>query len=52
MAERLRVIMEFSKSKEKDLLLYKELIKYSNSGAAAKDMLYGVIPLPKFNNEE
>lgn len=52
MAERLRVIMEFSKNKEKDLLLYQELIKYSNPGAIAKDMLYGVISLPKFNNED
>ena len=51
-AERLRVIMEFSKSREKDLILYQELIKYSNPGAIAKDMLYGVIPLPKLNNEE
>lgn len=47
MAERLRVIMEFSKNKDKDLQLYQELIKYSNPGATAKDMLFGVAPLPK-----
>lgn len=46
-AERLRVVVEFSKSKEQDLLLYKELIKYSNPQAVVKDMLFGVIPLPK-----
>ena len=51
MAERLRVIMEFSKNKEKDLLLYQELIKYSNPGSVAKDMIFGVIPLPKIENE-
>lgn len=47
MAERLRVVMEFSKNKEKDLLLYQELIKYSNPGATVKDMLYGIAPLPE-----
>lgn len=52
MAERLRVIMEFSKSKEKDLQLYQELCKYSNSGATAKDMIFGIVPLPKLKNEE
>lgn len=50
MAERLRVILEFSKNKEKDLQMYGELIKYSNPGAVAKDMLFGVIPLPKLSN--
>lgn len=30
MSERLRVILEFSKSKERELLLHQELIKYSN----------------------
>lgn len=47
MAERLRVVMEFSKNKEKDLLLYQELIKYSNPGSTAKDMLFGIVPLPE-----
>lgn len=46
MPERLRIIMEFSKNKEKDILMYQELMKYSNPGAIAKDMLFGVIPLP------
>lgn len=50
MAERLRVIMEFSKKKERDLKLYQELIKYSNPGAVVKDMLYGIIPLPNVIN--
>lgn len=50
MAERLRIILEFSKGKEKDLLMYQELIKYSNPGATVKDMLNGIIPLPKVSN--
>lgn len=50
LAERLRVIMEFSKGKEKDLLMYQELMKYSNPGAVAKDMLFGVIPLPNVSD--
>lgn len=50
MSERLRVILEFSKSKERELLLYQELIKYSNPGAAVKDMLFGVTPLPIVEN--
>lgn len=50
MAERLRVIIEFSKKKERDLKLYQELIKYSNPGAVVKDMLYGIIPLPNVIN--
>lgn len=50
MAERLRVVIEFSKKREQDLLLYQELIKYSNPGSIAKDMLLGVIQLPSVNN--
>lgn len=50
MAERLRVVIEFSKRREQDLLLYQELIKYSNPGSIVKDMLLGVIALPNVNN--
>ncbi len=50
MAERLRVILEFSKNKEKDLLMYQELMKYSNPGSTVKDMLFGVTPLPNVDN--
>lgn len=46
MSERLRVVLEFSKNKENELLLYQELIRYSNPAAIVKDMLFGVIPLP------
>lgn len=56
MSERLRVILEFSKGKEKDLLMYQQLLKFSNPGAAVKDMLNGLIPLPNVSivseNEE
>ena len=47
MAERLRIVVEFSKTKEKDLLLYKKLLEHSNPGATIKDILFGVTPLPK-----
>ena len=50
MAERLRVIIEFSKNKEKDILMYQEFMKYSNSGATVKDMLFKVTPLPNIYN--
>lgn len=50
MAERLRVVIEFSKRREQDLLLYQELIKYSNPGSIVKDMLLGVIALPNIHN--
>ena len=50
MAERLRVVIEFSKRREQDLLLYQELIKYSNPGSIVKDMLLGIIQLPNVNN--
>lgn len=50
LAERLGVILEFSKNREKDLLMYQELLKYSNPGATVKDMLFGVIPLPNVDN--
>lgn len=30
--------------------MYQELIKYSNPGAAVKDMLFGVTPLPNVDN--
>ena len=42
---RLRVILEFSKTKKDDLELYSKLIKLSNPGAVVKDILKGVLPL-------
>lgn len=52
MAQRLRVVIEFSKTKERELKLYMEMLKFSNPGAAAKDMLFGTIPLPKVANDD
>ena len=49
--QRLRVILEFSKSKKEDLELYGELIRYSNPGAHVKDILKGLSPLPTLDNE-
>ena len=46
MAERLRIIIEFSKGKERELKLYGKLQKYSVPSVAIKDMLLGLIPLP------
>lgn len=46
MAERLRIIIEFSKSKERELKLYSKLLEYSVPSVAVKDMLLGLIPLP------
>lgn len=52
MADRLRIIIEFSKNKERELKLYSKLLEYSVPSVAVKDMLLGLIPLPdiKGNN--
>lgn len=46
MAERLRIIIEFSKLKERKLKLYSKLLEYSVPSVTVKDMLLGLIPLP------
>lgn len=46
MADRLRIIIEFSKNKERELRLYSKLLEYSVPSVAVKDMLLGLIPLP------
>ena len=46
MAERLRIIIEFSKNKGRELKLYGKLQEYSVPSVAVKDMLLGLIPLP------
>ena len=43
---RLRIVIEFSKNKERELLLFQELIRYSKPGAIVKDMLLGLVQLP------
>lgn len=52
MAARLRVVLEFNVNKKEDYNLYKELIKYSNPGATTKDMLKGILPLPRLNEDK
>ncbi len=47
--QRLRVVLEFSKSKPEDLELYSKLIRLSNPGATVKDILKGVLPLDTIN---
>lgn len=50
MAERLRIIIEFSKNKERELKLYGKLLEYSVPSVAVKDMLLGLIPLPDISH--
>ncbi|MGL5330991.1 MAG: hypothetical protein ACRDD7_17145 [Peptostreptococcaceae bacterium] len=50
MPDRLRITIEFNKKREQDLLLYQELIRYSSPQAVAKDMLLGVLPLPRLGD--
>ena len=51
MAERLRIIIEFSKTKERELKLYAKLQEYSVPSVAVKDMLLGLIPLPDIKGD-
>lgn len=44
--ERLRIVLEFNKSRIDDLRLYNELNKYSNPSAHVKDVLKGLVPMP------
>lgn len=48
--ERLRIVLEFSKSKADDLELYSKLIRLSNPGATVKDILKGVLPINTLDN--
>lgn len=50
MADRLRIIIEFSKNKERELKLYSKLLEYSVPSVAVKDMLLGLIPLPNIKD--
>ena len=43
--QRLRIILEFSKSRKDDLELYGKLIRLSNPASVVKDILKGVLPL-------
>lgn len=45
--QRLRITIDFNKSKEEDLILYERLIKYSSPGAHIKDILKGLSPIPE-----
>ena len=50
--ERLRIVLEFSKGKIEDLVLFNELNKYSNPSAHVKDILKGLVPLPTLNTNK
>lgn len=43
---RLRITIDFNKSKEEDIRLYEQLIKHSSPGAYIKDVLKGLVPIP------
>lgn len=49
--DRLRIVLEFNKGKIEELLLFNELVKYSNPGAHVKDILKGLTPLPTLNTK-
>lgn len=46
---RLRITLEFNKSKMEDLKLYQDLQRYANPAAYIKDVLRGLVPLPGQN---
>ena len=44
--ERLRIPLEFSKTKKEEVELYNRLQKHSNPAAYIKDVLLGLVPIP------
>lgn len=50
--DRLRIVLEFSKGKIEDLVLFNELNKYSSPSAHVKDILKGLSPLPTLNTNK
>lgn len=42
---RLRITIEFNKSKNDDIVLYGRLIQFSNPGTTIKDILKGLLPI-------
>lgn len=44
--ERLRIPLEFSKTKKEEIELYNRLQKHSNPAAYIKDVLLGLVPIP------
>jgi len=47
--DRLRIVLEFSKDKMGDIVLFNELNKYSNPSAHVKDILKGLATIPTLN---
>lgn len=50
--DRLRIVLEFSKGKIEDLVLFNELNKYSSPSAHIKDILKGLAPIPTLDNKK
>lgn len=44
--ERLRIPLEFSKTRKEEVELYNRLQKHSNPAAYIKDVLLGLVPIP------
>ena len=44
--ERLRIPLEFSKTKKEEVELYTRLQRHSNPAAYIKDVLLGLVPIP------
>ena len=44
--ERLRIPLEFSKTKKEEVELYNRLQRHSNPAAYIKDVLLGLVPIP------
>lgn len=44
--DRLRIPLEFSKTKKEEVELYNRLQKHSNPAAYIKDVLLGLVPIP------
>lgn len=44
--ERLRIPLEFNKTKKEEVELYNRLQKHSNPAAYIKDVLLGLVPIP------
>lgn len=44
--ERLRIPLEFNKTRKEEVDLYNQLQKHSNPGAYIKDVLLGLVPIP------
>lgn len=50
--QRLKIIVECSKFKPEEVLLYERLIRFSNPGVIAKEILLGKLPVAILKGNE